>query len=565
MAERFSRDGPRDWAELMMYPDRNLQDVITIGPNAAKRKELLGHNYRRGFSFWSEFSGLRGAEVCMHFNMLAIKRAGFHTQVEPIVEYTNTCDSNKTCQGVILNEPANECKAKHLYKEINERLPLSVTRLIHEMEPKEDCSFDAALASNIAIVDHLDKHRHKFFCPRTADHCLICNSTHSTYSDLQQRLMKNLPVPDDRRVIGSHVSSECVAFSSRGGHGKGSHHSYVSAGVIAVETKALAEQCALDFTVQENDKNYHVGFLKTLWNGVLGLVSTKQCPSRKGWAIGRERTLIFSWNLTTSIWHGPTDPTAEFEALFGRSLNCDPDVFFVDSTAGVLKELKKTAKKRGFHLADDVDVNAIDHRQFLPPLMRRRLLDHVAKKEQLQSLGGEFVTDLEQNANFQGGGATMAAVTTHVAMWNHTLHRLSTSKELAASHGIPLMEPSTGYPFELPSADVLNGLTKSDLQRLIGNGLHWDVYSAWLLYCLSYLQLKKDVVIMVNELGPSSADFADGDIDVDDDAMSCDSGKDSVESEEGSPPNTEDGSVHADRQNDYSGSGDDTGSAALSW
>ena len=74
--------------------------------------------------------------------------------------------------------------------------------------------------------------------------------------------------------------------------------------------------------------------------------------------------------------------------------------------------------------------------------------------------------------------------------------------------------PSLAYgPFvgrsksTIPHLHKLDDLAGDDIQRLLGNGQHFAVMGAWIMYCMSNLMLKTDVVISPERDVFSTADM----------------------------------------------------------
>jgi hypothetical protein len=198
------------------------------------------------------------------------------------------------------------------------------------------------------------------------------------------------------------------------------------------------------------------------------------------------------------VWLGSDDHETEFRDLFCQvALAVHAGVYYIDSDEGVLADFKARLNARGLHMADGATLNDIDATVLLSPGQRSRLAAHSKRREQLEGLSGAYFSDLEQGPSFTSAGPTLATLTRKMTLWNHQLQRPATGRELLLSLGVPSMEhgPRVGSAGSgCYYSSSLRTLSSSQVTQLCGNAMHMASMGAWVMYCLSNLMCKSDLI-----------------------------------------------------------------------
>ena len=82
-------------------------------------------------------------------------------------------------------------------------------------------------------------------------------------------------------------------------------------------------------------------------------------------------------------------------------------------------------------------------------------------------------------------------------MWSHCLQRPAAGRELLLSLGVPCVGRALSVGAAKPTCCFLKGLTdltSAQITQLSGNAMHMASLGAWVMYCLSNLMHKDDLI-----------------------------------------------------------------------
>ena len=228
-------------------------------------------------------------------------------------------------------------------------------------------------------------------------------------------------------------------------------------------------------------------------------------PERMGWPFRRCRTFVALLNKRTMAWCGPDNFEADFSARFDRARGCDGDMLLCAPESGVLEEyVSLGAVQRNFtteaHLKSVP--NDLAMQLILPPGSYQNVLEHEARRDSLESVGGVLLLDAEHKINVgTTAGPLFPPLLTHgtIVLSRRRAHssdpttpgtpfrRVATPLEHFAALGFHVFEDISQFsPRGLSrQTRLFRGLSRAVAKRLSGNGMHLAASASWFFYVLS--------------------------------------------------------------------------------
>ena len=224
-------------------------------------------------------------------------------------------------------------------------------------------------------------------------------------------------------------------------------------------------------------------------------------PEMMGWPHRRKRLLAAGVCLSTTVWCGPDDMdelAADFSDRFHRSVAVSGDIFAMACSEEVAEEYVHFAHKQG-HFLDKAAIQQMGKDDLLRALLPaggvqryKEWLQH-GEQEQLGSLGGSFLFDVDHHPNTRGvsGGSHVPTHLRHgtvmmVRNFEPSSWRLLLGLEHFASMGFHIYPQMCGVFAATPMLPTLHSLSPEQLKRLLGNGMHLATQAAWMCYVLGH-------------------------------------------------------------------------------
>ena len=227
-------------------------------------------------------------------------------------------------------------------------------------------------------------------------------------------------------------------------------------------------------------------------------------------------------NKATLVWLGPTENQlqADFDAIFGSSLETDATCFLVASDVEVYREQCQMASKRGNHMPlpsqDDASAPLLRPEQVYTPGQLLRMREYRGTQQT-----SAFFADLEQTPvrGASTPGPLLPSLLTHGTVHSFNPDRLVTPRELYLAHGYNRCPSQTQCPVPCLLEDFLSSISSRESKELLGNGWHLPTMASFFCYILAHCVSLKSINEMMcrpekNLLirGGTTSSFEDNDV-----------------------------------------------------
>ena len=309
--------------------------------------------------------------------------------------------------------------------------------------------------------------------------------------------------------LASWGSTACTAWTGLGHQQCDSDSTERPHNIFVAERHHRSKAEAEDFYWHENSNNYPFAAKqgKPLEDSHV-CVEIKANGIMLGYPYNRPRSLGFAFKRDKFVWVGSSNPQAEFEEIFRRSVRATGDTYFIAGPDEVESEYRQMAECRGHTLPpsfgfDDVDTLT----KVLPPGHVDRYLEWGKLREANQSLAGVFLADLDHHPHTgPTSGPFYPSMPTHSTTFSYSERRLHLGLEAFVVHGLHAYKELGEKPhYMCKFAPQLSKLSRRHQETLVGNSLFAPVVCAWMAYCLGNLQQRCDATALPQVLsGPTT-------------------------------------------------------------
>eukprot|EP00971_Amphidinium_carterae_P009801 193441-Amphidinium_carterae.1 len=294
--------------------------------------------------------------------------------------------------------------------------------------------------------------------------------------------LPQIEVPEDKWTLNA-AGVQCTPWSSFGSR-EGVHSIHM------LPYHAWLQRCIArrhTFIMVENSSLFPERLLLNELNEKYECRSLIFNTDELGMPVKRKRMYFFAVLKEEFTWHGPSqsEMRAKFMSIFGRKPIMSADDLITDSEEHEEELWKSLCKRRRL----SVNENKSRAERPLLPLLTQQEASRYQKYQELYMKARVeqpelrcFVADLHQNPDQRQRCTSDGLFTqiSHGLVYSFTRNWLLTPRELLQAHCWN------------KDAAFLKEYSVTELQRLIGNGMHLHALTAWILFCLGHVE--KDVV-----------------------------------------------------------------------
>ena len=460
-------------------------------------------HWMRMMLFSTDYSGVDTPRWCFLAVFRVLSQA-FSTTDERVA-FIRSCDRGSKQSDVLtsIGQEHNTCHQGDMLS----RLPMEARQMIRSAMPDGDAPLDERVKANHWIEQWLMDNRQWVFSKEAKFKCKVHGE--DCYAHPCMYLRADQPLNSKHRPMLLNVAGvTCVAWSAEGAREGDGHESCVWNSCWLAERVLLAEQLAEDAAFFECTALYPIQ--RKLVDPLCQtheVVWLRTNPIWMGYPSVRHRVLGVVMNNRTTRWVGP-DTQEERELDFARCFNRDfvlPGcVFLCTSEDERWEHYHKMAKARNSVLTLD-ELKMLDPLDFLieigPPGLPQRAREW---REYHQTIGGlpGYLADLDHHPGLGNKASYFQGVQPFPLQLTHgmvaevgtgkgpDISRIATPWEHFIAHGFHMTSEVCHDNDKCPLRQTLNSFNFKDaeLKALAGNGMSMITQTAFMLWCLSYIE-----------------------------------------------------------------------------
>jgi hypothetical protein len=249
--------------------------------------------------------------------------------------------------------------AKHVFGDINDRLPLHVRQTLDELLPHKGAKAVEKKRAFQSMQKYLQSSLPLAFPEDATSWCYRCK----VECPLRCSSAPVVGVEGFRPLTVKAAGSTCTGWSSIGRQQQDADPAMRPFIVYTQEMRA----CPDDISFHENSARMHEKqMLQTSPPGhacLCMVISLDQL----GWPLMRNRMLSFSYSQESLVWVGPEHFKEEFVALFHRLVSASGDDFILDEDSSMADTYRRMASLRGDVLPSGFSFDDVPPETLLPP------------------------------------------------------------------------------------------------------------------------------------------------------------------------------------------------------
>ena len=289
----------------------------------------------------------------------------------------------------------------------------------------------------------------------------------------------------------------CVGWSVVGTHGGYGHESEKVNHTWLCERLRFAELGLEHIFFGECVPGFPVNKIRQVLHRTHEVISIVCGPEHLGWPVKRPRMLCMGINREHFRWVGGADWEQRFCEKHWRNCILPGTALLAEAEEARWAYYAELAATQGNHMPIQ-ELKELEADELLETMLPAySLLIHQKYKKvqhRLSSLGGAFLADLEQSpGNASSPGPYCPCLLTHGSLMSfehpgQPQPVIFTAREHMTAQGAHLVESTLhDYP-AIQIASSLNSLSARALKKRAGNGMHFHMIAAWLVFCLSNIR-----------------------------------------------------------------------------
>ena len=520
--------GPSSLRGLFQWPSHVIG---TLSPTEASQLDAV---IQDTLCIYSDYSGMDTYRHALVQIQMAYDRVRPGTWPATSMRFARVCDKEEVPQQILMAAAhelggGNSC----VFGDICHRLGPEAARLYTAAEPSDDADPMMKVAGYQAMLEWFIDNRawayadsvpclvHRKLCPVHPANAQLSHTasgtrktmSSSTHGGCAGNVHKRRRLFDEvEDVIEEEASTKpiyintsgmtCVGWSSVRAHsagsvGGGGGHTHESEKVNHTwlcERLRFAELGLEHIFFGECVVGYPVNKIRKVLHRTHEVITIIFGPEHLGWPVKRPRMLCMGINREHFRWVGGADWEQRFREKHFRNCILPGTALLAEAEEARWAYYAELAAIQCNHMPIS-ELKALEADELMETLLPSYSLAIRQRYKKLQhklsSLGGAFLADVEQNPGAAAAaGLYVPCLLTHglLMSFEHQAQPqpvIFTATEHMTAQGAHLVESMLeDYP-AIQIAPILNNLSARQLKKLAGNGMHFHVVAAWLVFCLS--------------------------------------------------------------------------------